>query len=128
MNTEHIDAVLLMRAVIGAEGTWPELRWFHAIPNGGLRSKAVAVKMKAEGVRKGVSDYCLPVQRGGFAGLYIELKRVSAGRTSQEQRDFIAFVREQGYRAEVCKGWQQAWDAVRDYLAADGCEQMREAA
>jgi VRR-NUC domain. len=70
----------------------------------------------------------LPVPRDGFHGLYLELKKVRGGRVSPEQRDFLAFVREQGYRAEVCKGWQEAWGVLSDYLAAEGCEQMREAA
>ncbi|KAF1045629.1 VRR-NUC domain-containing protein [Xylophilus sp.] len=127
MNTEHIEAVLLMRAVTGAEIEWPELRWFFAVPNGGHRSKRVAAEMKAEGVRAGVSDYLFPVQRGGFVGLAIELKRIDGGRTSKEQRDFIAHLRSQGWRAEVCRGWEQAWAVLRDYLVADGCE-MEEAA
>ncbi len=57
--------------------------------------------------------------RGGFHGLYIELKSLT-GYASREQRQFIANVRRHGYRAEVCRGWEQAWAVIRDYLAADG--------
>lgn len=124
---EHVEAVMLMRAVAGAEHDWPELRWFHAIPNGGKRSKRVAVQLKAEGVRRGVADYCLPVRRGGFAGLYIELK-TDIGRPSKEQREFIAFVREQGYHAEVCRGWEQAFAVLKDYLALDAIDELEQAA
>lgn len=45
-----------------------------AIPNGGKRNVIVAQKMKAEGVRAGIPDLCLPVMRGGYGGMYIELK------------------------------------------------------
>ena len=31
---------------------YPMLKWFHAIPNGGLRDKVTAGKLKAEGVKK----------------------------------------------------------------------------
>lgn len=117
---EHSEAVMLMRAVRGAEGTWPELRLMYAIPNGGVRAKGAAIKLKAEGVKPGVPDYCLPVARGGFHGLYIELKRVSGGRVEAEQREWLAELARQGYCTAVARGWEQAWDVLRDYLAADG--------
>ena len=119
VTPEHVEAAMLVRAVRGAVGTWPELELFHAIPNGGHRARRTAAKLKAEGVLPGVPDYCLPVPRGGFHGLYIELKSLT-GYASREQRQFIANVRRHGYRAEVCRGWEQAWAVIRDYLAADG--------
>lgn len=127
MNSEHIEAVLLMRAVAGAEHEWPELRFFAAVPNGGHRTKTAAAKLKAEGVRRGMPDYLFPVQRGGHVGLAIELK-TETGRPSPEQREWLAHLRGQGWRAEVCKGWEQAWAVLRDYLAADGCPELLEAA
>lgn len=117
---EHTEAAMLMRAVRGAEHIHPELRLFHAIPNGGFRSRRTAGLLKAEGVRPGVPDYSLPVPRGGAHGLYIELKRVKGGRVEPEQRTWLADLTEQGYRAVVCRGWEQAWAEIRDYLAADG--------
>lgn len=118
---------MLMRAVRLHEPHWPELRLFHAIPNGGHRSRRTAGAMKAEGVRRGVPDYCLPVARGGFHGLYIELKNAT-GRTSPEQRQWIADLTEQGYRAVVVRQWEAAWDELRSYLAADNITASREAA
>lgn len=69
----------------------PELRWLHAIPNGGYRDKATAGKLKAEGVKRGVSDIFLPLPMRGpivggsyqgqelqthlYCGLYVEMKR-----------------------------------------------------
>lgn len=45
-----------------------------AIPNGGDRDIRVAVKLKAEGVRRGVPDLMLLAKRHGYSGLVIELK------------------------------------------------------
>jgi hypothetical protein len=101
------------------EARWPELGMLYAIPNGGDRHPVVAAKMKAEGVRAGVPDYCLPVARGGYHGLYIELK-TPTGYPSREQRAWIAALREQGYRAEVCRGWEAAWDVIREYMTTEG--------
>jgi hypothetical protein len=110
---------MLMRAVLGAERQWPELALFFAVPNGGHRSRRTAAAMKAEGVRRGVPDYMFPVPRGGRTGLAIELK-TAKGRPSPEQRAWIAALREHGWQAEVCHGWEQAWGVLRDYLASDG--------
>lgn len=64
------------------EGRCPELRLMYHIPNGGLRNKPVAVRLTAQGVRRGVPDICLPVARHGFHSLYIELKRPKGGEGS----------------------------------------------
>jgi hypothetical protein len=117
-RTEHAEAVALMKAVRYAEGKHPELRLLFAVPNGGDRHPAVAAKMKAEGVKAGVPDYLLPVARGGFHGLAIELK-TATGSPSREQRQWIADLRAQGYRADVCKGWLQAFNTITDYLSRD---------
>ncbi len=73
-------------------------------------------KLKAEGVKAGVPDYILPVAAGGFHGLAIELKRQQGGRTSGEQEQWIEALRAEGWRAEVCKGWQQALSVLGEYL------------
>ena len=94
----------------------PELDLLYHIPNGGSRSKAEAGRFKAEGVKAGVPDICLPVARGGFHGLYIELKREHGGRKSAAQRKWLHDLQEQGYRAVVCRGWREASEALEEYL------------
>ncbi|AMW36181.1 nuclease [Xanthomonas phage XAJ2] len=99
----------------------PELKWLHAIPNGGSRGddeKTRAIRggqMKAEGVRTGVSDISWPVCRGSYSGLYIEMKKVKGGTVSPEQKEFIAFVQSQGFAAGVCHGWQEAVNILKMY-------------
>lgn len=116
--TEHEEQVALMRLVEMHKGRWPELGMLYAIPNGGDRHPAVAAKMKAEGVKKGVPDLCLCLPRGGYHGLFIELKRQKGGQVSAEQKAWISALRGQGYRAEVCKGAAEAWDVIREYVQA----------
>lgn len=114
--TEHTEAVRFMRSVKLHEPFVPALRWLHHIPNGGKRHRTVAAKLRAEGVKSGVHDYFLPVARQGFHGLYIELKTTDGGRREKEQVEFADFVRAEGFRAEFCEGWEQAWAVVCDYL------------
>ncbi len=112
--SEHTEAVRFMRMVRLHEGRLPALEWLHHIPNGGWRNKAVAGKLKSEGVRPGVHDYSWPYRQGQYSGLYIELKSQD-GRASKEQRDFSAFVEAQGFNVVFCKGWEDAWRAVCEY-------------
>lgn len=125
-TTEHSHQVALMAwsSLPMVREEFPELRWFHAIPNGGSRGdtdisrRIEGGKMKAEGVKTGVSDMMLPVKRGDWSGLYIELKRLPGAGVgpSQEQTEFIEFVRGQGYAACVCYGWIEARDVLIAYL------------
>lgn len=97
-------------------GKHPELSLLFHIPNGGKRSKSEAARFKPEGVKSGVPDLCLPVARGLYHGLYIEMKRTAGGVVSDEQKFWIAQLREQGYEAVVCRGWKAAAEVLENYL------------
>ena len=112
--SEHTEAVRFMRMVRLHEGRCPELEWLHAIPNGGFRNLTVARKMKGEGVRAGVHDYCWPYRRGEHSGLYLELKSMN-GYPTKEQRAFGEFVAGQGFKVVYARGWEDAWRAVAEY-------------
>lgn len=97
---------------------FPELRWAHAIPNGGLREKRVAASMRAEGVTAGVWDILLPVKRGSYSGLYIEMKYGRNGLTEQQEA-FGAFVSAQGFATIVCRSAVEAVRAAMAYLEGE---------
>lgn len=100
------------------ERRYRALRLLYAVPNGGWRHKAVAVALYRQGVRPGIPDLCLPVARQGFHGLYLEMKSLRLGAdTSADQDKIIAALREEGYRVEVCAGWERARDVIVDYLS-----------
>ncbi|QRN55916.1 VRR-NUC domain-containing protein [Dyella caseinilytica] len=122
VNSEDQEQILVMRWAIGQESTWPELRWLHHCPNGEQRAKSTAVKLKAMGVKSGVPDLELPVPRGGFHGLYIEMKRTEGGRLSKEQREWRDHLTASGYEWAMCEGHVEAIAVISDYLASDGPE------
>lgn len=97
-------------------GKHPELNLLVAIPNGGLRNMPEAVRFKAEGVRKGFPDMILPVARKGYHALAIELKRVKGGRVAPEQRQWLDDLSIQGWRAVVCRGFDEAKAEIESYL------------
>jgi len=96
-------------------GRLPELEMLFAVPNGGRRDKATAARLKAEGVKAGVPDIILPVPRGGYAGLWIELKRRPNEPTEQQQR-WLERLRGHGCMAGVCYSAEEAIAAIEDYL------------
>jgi hypothetical protein len=89
---------------------------YHSIPNGGWRHKATAARLKATGAKPGVPDLFFPVARQGFHGLYVEMKRTRGGQISESQRLWISALGANGYRAEVCKGAEEAMRTVTDYF------------
>jgi hypothetical protein len=95
---------------------YPALSLLYHVPNGGSRHKAEARALRRGGVKAGVPDLCLPVPRGYWHGLYIELKRTKGGRVSDAQREWLDALALQGYRVEVCEGWRAAADVITGYL------------
>jgi len=113
--SEHDEQVLIFKWARLSEGRWPELALLFAIPNGGHRHKAVAAKLKAEGVRAGVPDMCLPVARGRYHSLYIELKHGRNKATAAQMR-WIVELRAVGNCTGVVYEFEGAKALIEDYL------------
>ena len=114
--SEHEEQAALFEWAEMARCKHPCLKLLYAIPNGGKRDKITAARLKSEGVKKGVPDTCLPVPKGEYHGLYIELKRLKDSKTSPEQKQWQKDLTEQGYKAIICKGWQSAAKEIMNYL------------
>lgn len=115
MITEHDIAVAYFRWCQVHTAQHPELTLLYHIPNGGHRNKVIGGKLKAEGVKKGVPDYCLPVARGDYHGFYLELK-TKTGRPTKDQQRFLWLLKEQRYRAVIAYGLDEAIDLTLEYL------------
>ena len=69
-----------------------------------------------QGMKPGVPDIMFPVARGGYHGLWIEMKRKDGGRLSPEQRWWQKALLEEGYAVAVCKGFDEARETIEWYL------------
>lgn len=96
-------------------GKHHELELLYHIPNGGSRHPAEAANLKAQGVKAGVPDICLPVPRGAFHGLFIEMK-FGKNKLSDNQREWIHALLGQGYAVFVCYTMEEARTAILNYL------------
>ena len=113
---EHEHAVALKDAIDLHTAAHPELDLLYAIPNGGERHILVAKKLKAEGAKPGIPDYHLPVARGGFFSLYVELKTLT-GSASREQIKVARKLEAAGHRVVICRGWELALAEILAYLS-----------
>ena len=98
-------------------GKYPELRLLHHIKNETKEGARQVAIDRQSGVKKGVPDLCLPVARGGFHGLYIEMK-TAKGRLSPEQKWWLKELNGEQYRAVLCRGWKEAARTLEEYLSA----------
>ena len=113
---ESEEQRMLMEWAEWGKGSRPELELLFHIPNGGARNPIEARHLKEQGVKAGVPDLFLPVARGGYHGLFIELKRKRGGKVSDEQASWIVQLNQKGYLAVVCAGWEEAARMILKYL------------
>lgn len=108
----------------------PELQLMYHVPNEGKRTWKNGARLKSEGLRPGVPDIVLPVAKGRYHGLYIELKRrvKSASRVSDAQKWWITELGVQGYFAKVCYGDEDARAVIVCYLLLKEGEKMPDVA
>ena len=104
---------------------YPSLCLLFAIPNGGYalagdaRQRAmVAAKLRAEGMRPGVPDMCLPVARAGFSSLFIEHKS-EEGTVKPEQQGWHDRLREFGNKVVLSRSFDESRRAIIEYLESN---------
>lgn len=95
--------------------TMPELNLLYHIPNGGKRNAKEAAHLKRQGVKPGVPDLCLPVARGKYHGLYIEMK-AGDNKPTGKQEEWLSDLSAQGYAVSVCWSHEEAEKAIETYM------------
>lgn len=94
---------------------WPELKLLFHIPNERHCTPQQGKNLQRMGVKRGVPDMYLPVPRGKYHGLFVELK-TSTGRPSEEQKWWGTELLAQGYFWEICHTWESAVRVLDWYM------------
>lgn len=115
-ENQHQMAVIKWGQQAKIRTMWPLLKLLFHIPNERYCTPQQGKLLKLMGVRRGVPDLFLPVARGGYHGLWIEMKTES-GTTTSEQDWWGEQLLEQGYFWEVCHGWESAVRVLEWYLS-----------
>ena len=124
--SEHAEQCVVIDWASRAVNYYPELEWLFAVPNGaklpwtrnkksGNRWSPEAQWQKAEGLKPGVSDLCLPYPKGIYHSLYIEMK-FGSNKPTEPQQQFIEAMNKAGNLALVCYGAEEAINALEHYL------------
>jgi len=92
-----------------------ELSLMYATPNEGVRGIKTAARRKAEGMRSGIPDICLPVRTKTFGALYIEFK-AEKGRLKPAQKIIGKMLAINGNCVLVSWSASIAWDLTQKYL------------
>lgn len=98
------------------ELTQKELCLLFHIPNGGRRSRMDGMKFKALGVRPGCPDLALPVARGQYHGLWLEVKDGDKGVVSEVQKLWQKRLQEEGHCVGVVRSAEEGIKALTWYL------------
>jgi len=125
---EHDEQCAVIEWALYSRGKAPDLEWLFAIPNGaklpylrnkkGQRFSPQAEWLLREGLKPGVSDLFLPSAKGGFNGLFLEMK-FGKNTVTPEQKMFMDAVEKNGYKVAVCYTAVDAIGVLCDYLGLD---------
>lgn len=123
--SEHEEQCLLFGYARQMEQYVPEFSLLFAVPNeqsGGWKTSSKgkrynphASSRRAEGMKGGVPDVFLPVPRGDYHGMWVEMK-YGRNYLSEEQINWCAALVEQSYRVDVWYSAEDAFEALCEYL------------
>lgn len=116
VNRETQEQITLMMWCEFQKNIYPELDLIFHIVNEGKRSKRTGAELKRMGMKKGIPDICLPVPKGAYYGLWIELKADKTKKATKEQKEWLIKLTEQGYKAVICYGADDAVTVIKEYL------------
>lgn len=98
---------------------YPQLDLLSCSLNGVKLSKAQAGKAKAAGMLAGEFDIKLPVARGVYHGLIIEMK-AGQNKPTVEQQWYGRRMEQEGWRVAIHWDWESARHEIENYLALSG--------
>jgi hypothetical protein len=115
MNVDTICSEASIQETVIAYCDLNNIPVYH-IPNEGKRSNISGARLKKIGLRKGVPDLCIPVPKGKYHGLYIELKS-NKGKATQEQIEWLKLLKSNGYATAITYGVDEAITVIKQYIS-----------
>ncbi|MEP7076894.1 MAG: VRR-NUC domain-containing protein [Acidobacteriota bacterium] len=114
-NAEHREQSAFFQILALNEKRYPYLKYIFAVANGGNRNIITATMLKAEGVKRGIWDVCIPFPNGKAHGAFIEFK-AGKNKLTPEQIEFGSAVTDAGHSTTVAYDCMSAIDFVEGYF------------
>ena len=76
-----------------------------------------AIRVKRMGYTAGTPDLMIFEARKKYHGLFIEMKKTKGGIVSENQKMFLNKLNQNGYKAVVCRGAQEAISEIEKYFS-----------
>lgn len=107
----------LQIAVVGWIRTYyPDVIIQSSFLQGNVNNVGMSIKANQMGYTAGFPDLILLCPKGGFHGLFMELKNGSKGKVSENQRQIMDELIKQGYAGGVVKTFEAAKLMVTNYM------------
>ena len=119
--SESLQQIALFEFFAWAQPKIPELAFAFHVPNGGHRNARVGMKLKQEGVKRGVPDIIIPVLQTDmhtgltYCGIVIEMK-YKRNKLSTEQEAWLNHFERNGWCTIVAYDWTYAAYHVVEYF------------
>ncbi len=84
------------------------------IPNEGKRTARYGKSLKDMGMRPGVSDLFIAMQRRGYGGAWIEIKSKN-GTLTRRQKEFLKDMEAKNYFTRVCRSIEETIAVIKWY-------------
>ena len=85
------------------------------IPNGGSRNPIEAANLKKQGVKAGVPDLFFASARGGYYGLFIEMKW-GKNKLTPKQKFYMEILTKGGFQCAICYDFDSFVTIISEYL------------
>tara|TARA_Y100001973_G_scaffold49432_1_gene73531 strand:+ start:3013 stop:3369 length:357 start_codon:yes stop_codon:yes gene_type:complete len=95
----------------------PKIKYCSSIAGAYISSAAQRRKIVRNGYVRGKNDLDIYEARGGYFGLFIELKEKAY--PTQAQKDWINAMNERGYFAVITRGFTETISVIDEYLSKD---------
>lgn len=111
------ESILQSEVVKYIKLQYPKARYCASL--GGIyTSPTQAAKAKRTGYKRGFPDLQITEARGGYFGLFLELK-TKKGRATKDQQEWIKALNKRGYKALIVKGVDECIKTIDQYLKAE---------
>jgi hypothetical protein len=117
--SEYDSQVAVFQWAYLYEKQYPDLWLLNGSIMGAQIPPRILNKLKKAGMKKGKPDINLPVARGGYLGLWIELKRKGGPNPSQDQIGWLIRLAQAGHYTVCCKGSDAAISVLKAYISGE---------